>query len=286
MQTALFVTAASSAYVIFRERKLLPCGGDRHIMILKTLETWFFWMLLYSVIGWIYESILCSVKNHRLINRGFLNGPYCPIYGSGALLIILVLGKLRNPVLLFLLGALLACSLEYVTSYLMEKLFHARWWDYSERKFQLGGRVCLLGAVVFGAFSVLLVLVLHPPVARMTAAIPDGIFHAVSAVLFLLFAADCFVTIRGISGFHKRLEELPAAERQESVPDLGNARSVEPRGLEELRAAILKKINRQERRMLSAFPALKMVKPRCNEALSRLRRALDRELEERRAGKR
>ena len=283
MQTA---PSAPAADLNFRERKLLPCGGDRHIMILKTLETWFFWMLLYSVIGWIYESILCSVKNQRLINRGFLNGPYCPIYGSGALLIILVLGKLRNPVLLFLLGALLACSLEYVTSYLMEKLFHARWWDYSERKFQLGGRVCLLGAVVFGAFSVLLVLVLHPPVSRMTAAIPDGIFHAVSAVLFLLFSADCFVTIRGISGFHKRLEELPTAERQEGVPDLGNARSVEPRGLEELRAAILKKINRQERRMLSAFPALKMVKPRCNEALSRLRRALDRELAERRAGKR
>lgn len=256
-------------------------------MIVKTLETWFLWMLFYSVIGWIYECILCSVKNHRLINRGFLNGPYCPIYGSGALLIILILGRLRNPFLLFFLGAVIACSLEYLTSYLMEKLFHARWWDYSERKFQLGGRICLLGAVVFGTFSVLLVLVLHPPVARMTESIPDGVRHAVTAVLFALFSADCIVTIKGFSGFHRRLEELPAEERQESIPDLGNARAMEPgRGLEELRTAILKKINRQQRRMLAAFPALRMVKPRCNEALSRLRMALDRELEARRSGKR
>ena len=99
---------------------------------MKTIETWFLWLMIYSIIGWVYESTICSIGHRKLINRGFLNGPYCPIYGTGAVL-----------VLLFFAGALVTCSLEYLTSWLMEKLFHARWWDYSKRKFNIGGRVCL-----------------------------------------------------------------------------------------------------------------------------------------------
>ena len=73
---------------------------------LKTVETYFLWLMIYSIIGWVYESTLCSITNKKLINRGFLNGPYCPIYGSGAILVILILGRIKNPVLLFFLGAL------------------------------------------------------------------------------------------------------------------------------------------------------------------------------------
>ena len=116
---------------------------------MKTIETWFLWLMIYSVIGWVYESTICSIGQRKLINRGFLNGPYCPIYGTGAVLVLLVLGRIQNPVLLFFAGAVLTCSLEYLTSWLMEKLFHARWWDYSKRKFNIGGRVCLIGAIVF-----------------------------------------------------------------------------------------------------------------------------------------
>ena len=126
---------------------------------MKTIETWFLWLMIYSIIGWVYESTICSIGHRKLINRGFLNGPYCPIYGTGAVLVLLVLGRIQNPVLLFFAGAVVTCSLEYLTSWLMEKLFHARWWDYSKRKFNIDGRVCLIGAVVFGAFSVVLVLV-------------------------------------------------------------------------------------------------------------------------------
>jgi len=89
------------------------------------------WFFLYSAIGWIYESILCSVSEKRWINRGFLNGPYCPIYGFGAILNILILDETRNIVILFYFGAVTACTLEYFTSWLLEKLFQARWWDYS-----------------------------------------------------------------------------------------------------------------------------------------------------------
>ena len=108
---------------------------DFHISV-YTIENIFLWLIIYSVIGWIYESTLCSITERRFVNRGFLNGPYCPIYGFGAILDILILGWIKNPILLFVLSAILTCTLEYITSYLMEKLFHARWWDYSKRKFK------------------------------------------------------------------------------------------------------------------------------------------------------
>ena len=94
-----------------------------------------FYFMIYSVVGWIYETTLCSITDRHFVNRGFLNGPYCPIYGSGALLDVLILGRIENPFLLFILGVLVTCSLEYLTSYVMEKLFKARWWDYSDKKF-------------------------------------------------------------------------------------------------------------------------------------------------------
>lgn len=100
-----------------------------------------FYFMIYSVVGWIYETTLCSITDRHFVNRGFLNGPYCPIYGSGALLDVLILGRIENPFLLFILGVLVTCSLEYLTSYVMEKLFKARWWDYSDKKFNIGGRV-------------------------------------------------------------------------------------------------------------------------------------------------
>jgi len=99
------------------------------------LETYFFRLMVYSILGWIYESIVCSIQEKKWVNRGFLNGPYCPIYGAGAVLDIIILGNIQNPILLFLLGATLTCTLEYLTSYFMEKIFNARWWDYSDFKF-------------------------------------------------------------------------------------------------------------------------------------------------------
>ena len=99
------------------------------------------WFIIYSVIGWAYESLLCSVIERRLINRGFLNGPYCPIYGFGALLDIICLNSFSDPLEIFFLGALLNCTLEYWTSFFMEKMFNGRWWDYSDKKFNINGRV-------------------------------------------------------------------------------------------------------------------------------------------------
>ena len=114
---------------------------------------WAEWILLftiYSLLGWVCESTYCSILAKKLINRGFLNGPFCPIYGVGALLIVKLLSPFsHNLVILFFASLLLTSLLEYLTGFAMEKLFHAKWWDYSHRRFNIQGRVCLGNALIF-----------------------------------------------------------------------------------------------------------------------------------------
>lgn len=241
-----------------------------------------FYFMIYSVVGWIYETTLCSITDRRFVNRGFLNGPYCPIYGSGALLDVLVLGRIENPFLLFILGVLVTCSLEYLTSYVMEKLFKARWWDYSDKKFNIGGRVCLLGAVVFGLFSVVLIKLLHPAVRSLADMLPDAMLYIISCVFAVGFIVDLAVTVAGFASFNKRLEELShtlAELRSDAVEKLSELGSGAAGKLSELgteaadklrsssaatRAKLnsvyesfTERLNLQQRRMLSAFPKLR-----------------------------
>lgn len=230
------------------------------------------------MVGWIYESTLCSVRAHKFINRGFLNGPYCPIYGWGAVLDILILGKVQNPVLLFFIGAIVTCSLEYFTSYIMEKLFHARWWDYSKRKFNINGRVCLLGAVVFGAFSVILIKLVHPLVSDVTNSLPRAALHWLAAVMFAIIAADECVTIGGIAGFNKKLKELAAATENVKADiglklhDKGGLGSEVYNAVHNAAAVFVQKLNAQQRRILAAFPKLRTMEH--NDILNDVRRLI------------
>lgn len=204
---------------------------------MKTIETWFLWLMIYSIIGWVYESTICSIGHRKLINRGFLNGPYCPIYGTGAVLVLLVLGRIQNPVLLFFAGAVVTCSLEYLTSWLMEKLFHARWWDYSKRKFNIGGRVCLIGAVVFGAFSVVLVLVLHPFVKSLTDRLTDAALNWICAILFVGIVSDLVVTVKGLLGTHAVFAEYAVLLQQKRKELADRLRTGATEGCERILAA-------------------------------------------------
>ena len=286
---------------------------------MKTVETWFLWLMIYSIIGWVYESTICSIGQRKLINRGFLNGPYCPIYGTGAVLVLLVLGRIQNPVLLFFAGAVLTCSLEYLTSWLMEKLFHARWWDYSKRKFNIGGRVCLIGAVVFGAFSVVLILVLHPWVKSLTDRLTDTALTWICAILLVGIVSDLIVTVKGLLGTHavfaeyavllqqKRRElseklRLGAEEGRERIRERGSEELAKLReaaelGVEEREkirrtteeererfyAKLQMRLNAQQRRTINCFPQWKLT--RNNEVLDGLREAMEKARKRRSSGK-
>lgn len=180
--------------------------GLSHLLL--EFEYIFLWVMLYSFLGWVYESIVVSVQERRPINRGFLMGPICPIYGVGAVGGALALSQLHNPVALFLVGALLASVLEYLTSWVMEKLFDARWWDYSQFRFNINGRVCLLGAVIFGVFAVVVVRWTQPLVVTFTDRVPVPAVHALAGVVSLLLAVDLAVTLAGMKGFMERVERF------------------------------------------------------------------------------
>lgn len=173
----------------------------------------FLYFCIYAFTGWLYETVLCSIAERRWVNRGFLNGPLCPIYGFGALLIILCLSPLKDSPLplLFIAGAVLTCSLEYFTSYLMEKLFHARWWDYSKRRFNLAGRICLEGALIFGVFSVLMLRIIHPPVASIVHRLATPLVYALSVGVCALILADTALTACHMLRLNGRLAEIQAA---------------------------------------------------------------------------
>lgn len=173
-----------------------------------TLEHYFLWFLFYSFVGWMYESILVSCQQHRLVNRGFLNGPLCPIYGTGAILGVAILGNVHNPIIIFLISMVGATILEYTTSWVMEQLFHARWWDYSNFRFNLQGRVCLLGALIFGLGGVGVVLGSQPYVERVTDMIPLPMLHTLVTVLALITIIDLAVTVAGMLEFERVLDSV------------------------------------------------------------------------------
>lgn len=216
------------------------------------IELYFLWFLLYSFIGWVYESMLYTVRQRKFINRGFLNGPYCPIYGTGAVLNLLILGRITNPFLLFFTGAFVDCILEYLTSWGMEQLFHARWWDYRKYPFNLNGRICLYGALVFGAFSALLVLVIHPVVDQYTRAIPDPVLHVICIVFVLILLIDILTTVGGVKKLNRILRD--------AAQFLGHEQW------------LFHRLGVQQKRMLISFPAL--ISTRYNQALLRIRQAL------------
>ena len=136
-------------------------------MILE-IRDYFLLFMIYALAGWILEVIYALFADKKLTNRGFLIGPICPIYGVGCVLIILLLTPYKNhPIGLFVLAIVICSILEYFTSYFMEKLFKARWWDYSNRKFNINGRICLETMIPFGIVACFIIYIVNPFVVEI-----------------------------------------------------------------------------------------------------------------------
>lgn len=155
--------------------------------------------IIYSFVGWIIEVGWNLFTDRKLVNRGFLIGPYCPIYGVGCLLLILLLGRFKSePVILFFMSIVVCSILEYSTSYIMEKLFKARWWDYSEYKFNLNGRICAATMIPFGVLGVLVVYYLNPVISGLVNF--NNIVFGFILVLFVLDFSVSFGIIENMKG--------------------------------------------------------------------------------------
>lgn len=156
---------------------------------------YFLLFIIYSFLGWCIESIYCMIEQRKVVSRGFLIGPYCPIYGWAALIMIFLLQRyLNDPIVLFVMGAVIASIIEYITSLFMEKLFHARWWDYSHVKFNVNGRICLTNSILFGLLCVILLYIVNPYIIKMVDLIPTLYLIFISSFLLAIFLIDNIVT--------------------------------------------------------------------------------------------
>ncbi len=158
---------------------------------MDTICRYFLYFIIYSMIGWFMEVCVSLWNKHKFINRGFLIGPYCPIYGWGSLAIILVVGQNTSDVLAVFLKAILICSLlEYFTSYFMEKIYNVRWWDYSNKKFNINGRICLETMVPFGILALLIIYVVHPIIIKFVGLLSPLALIIVSTLIFIIYFVD------------------------------------------------------------------------------------------------
>lgn len=180
----------------------------------------FVWFVIYSVLGWVYESAYCTINERKWENRGFLYGPCCPIYGTGVVGIMLIWYVLSRSGIeltwwqVFLISFFGSAILEYSTHWTLEQLFHAYWWDYSNMPLNLNGRICLPASIAFGLSGVFVIYVLYGPTSEISTQVNGEVFEFLALILMALVAADTAITVsalnriaRAASAINRRVNE-------------------------------------------------------------------------------
>lgn len=174
-----------------------------------SLNQWLLFFFIYCFIGWIWESCYVSVENKKWVNRGFLRGPMLPIYGFGAIIILVATIPVKeNLILVFIFGMIAATLLEYFTGVIMEKIFHVMYWDYSDEAFNFQGHICLLCSLAWGAFSILMIKVIHPPIEYIVFMIPDIIIEIIDLFILVLFTIDTVQSVNDAMDLKDTLARL------------------------------------------------------------------------------
>lgn len=166
-------------------------------MYIYSIGQWLLFFYVYCFFGWIFESTFVSVKNRKLTNRGFMHGPFLPLYGSGAILALFVTIPVRdNYVLMYIFGAVAATILEYVTGVVMEMLFKVRYWDYSNQKFNFQGHICLTSTIAWGFLVIFLVKVVHQPIERLVMSLHGYLYEVLLFGITIYFVSDLTLSFR------------------------------------------------------------------------------------------
>ena len=173
------------------------------------------YFILYSVLGWVMESIFRSICERKVINTGFLKGPFCPIYGIGATIMFLFLEGFENrPIILFFIAIIVLTAWEYVVGVFLEKVFHTKYWDYSDHKINFQGRICLTNSFFWGILGVLFVKYIHPFVQEMINKIDTGLLNYILAILFIVFVTDTIVSIIHVKSIKSTLENIEKINKE------------------------------------------------------------------------
>ena len=172
-------------------------------------------VLIYSCLGWCCEVAFAALKTGKFVNRGFLNGPVCPIYGFGVLSVVLVLEPVKDNLLLLFFGSMVFTSLlEFIAGFAMERIFHDKWWDYSNNPFNIKGYICLEFSIIWGIACVLVVDIIHPIIMKLVNALPHTLGLWLIGALYVLLVTDAVLTLVELLKLPKRfkaMEELEAA---------------------------------------------------------------------------
>jgi len=211
-----------------------------------SFATYLLLFVVYSVLGWVLETTLGAIRKHKLVDRGFLIGPYCPIYGFGAVVMTMSLTRyLDDPLTVFLLAVVIAGLLEYFTSLVMEKIFRARWWDYSDKPFNIEGRVCLSYLVGFGLVALLALYVLNPPIVAWINGLGE-LKPLLAGILGVLILVDFVISTVVLSSIRK--EQKTNSAKKDNTEEL----TAEVR-------RILRARSWRHRRLVFAFPDVKLI---------------------------
>lgn len=239
--------------------------GYNYIYIVKIIA----YFILYSFIGWAIESVYKSILQKKWVNSGFLNGPFCPIYGVGALIMFGCLKDLRdNIILVFIVGFIVLSIWEYIVGWFLEKIFHTKYWDYTENKLNIKGRVCLFNSTVWGVLSVLFIHFLHPYVEKKIDMIPENILIIVVSILLAYIVGDTIQSVVRTKNLDKRLEKLKQLNEtiKEKISELNNIKIAKPDSsnlqdiidkLKEQQEKLKYKVLKQTTRLKKAFPTMK-----------------------------
>ena len=192
----------------------------RNILVFSFYQTALLFFI-YSFVGWCVEVAFVAVTSGKVVNRGFLNGPVCPIYGCGMLGVLMALTPIKNSLILLFIGGTIICSaVELFGGWILDKIFHMRWWDYSDNPFNIGGYVCLGFSIMWGMGVVFVVRLVHPPIMALVDKLPKIIGVALICISIILFVVDMIVTLKNLIGIKKSLGQLDKVAQ--NLNEIGN----------------------------------------------------------------
>lgn len=236
---------------------------EKRMEIIKLLA----YLIIYSFFGWVLESVVKTWIQKKFVNSGFLYGPFCPIYGFGAMIMLTFLERFENNIIfLFLVGVIVLSTWEYIVGWLLEKIFHTKYWDYSENKCNLQGRVCLMNSLFWGILGVLFIKVIHPTVQAQVSRIPQELFIYTSIILTFVIMIDIIVSIIKVLNIQEKFDKLnelniAIKEKLEELKGIKDAENGTVRQvIEELKyqqTKIKRKLIKQTARLKKAFPSMR-----------------------------
>ena len=231
------------------------------------------YFIIYSFLGWVLESVFKTVIAKKPINSGFLYGPFCPIYGFGALIMLIFLKRFSNNIiLLFIIGFFVLSVWEYIVGLLLEKAFKTKYWDYSKNKFNINGRVCLLNSCYWGILAVIFTKLIHPPVQNIVNNIPKELLMYANTILFAIIIIDYMFSVIKVYNINvsiNSLNDITKNIKQEldKIKEYAENKAKESETLQhvidelkEKQEAMRAKLEKQTARLRKAFPTMRSIK--------------------------